>query len=103
MLLKLHYIFLPHLWGSMDQEEINKDVKDRLAALEIHEGVFLAMLVALIRTHPHPEIFQKLFEAHVEAFRARLMGEPIEDRHLDEIELWHDVLQKAFELDNSKI
>ncbi len=58
----------------MEQEEINRQLKDRIATLEIHEQIFLSMLVALIRTHPHPEIFQKLFDAHVEALLARFLG-----------------------------
>ncbi|MBA3756313.1 MAG: hypothetical protein H0X02_08850 [Nitrosomonas sp.] len=87
----------------MEQEELNRQFKDRIATLEIHEQVFLSMLVALIRTHPHPETFQKLFDAHVEALRARLMGEPIPDKLLDEIELLHDMLTKAFQLNNPKL
>lgn len=87
----------------MDQEEINEELKERIAILEIHEQVFLSMLVVLVKTHPHPELFQKLFDAHVEVLRARFLGEPIPDKLLDEIDLLHDMLTKAFELNKSKI
>ena len=87
----------------MDQEDKFSELKDRIATLEIHEQVFLSMLVALIRTHPHPELFQQLFDAHVEALRARFLGEPIPDKLLDEIELLHDLLTKAFKLSHPSI
>ena len=86
----------------MEQENINRDVKERLAALEVREQVFIAMMDALIKTHPHPEIVQKLFDAHVEAFRARLLGEPVPDKVLDELDELHAFLQKAFDFRRPK-
>ena len=87
----------------MEQENINRNLHERLGAIEVHEQVFIAMMVSLIKTHPHPEIVQKLFDAHIEAFRARLLGEPIPDEVLDELDELHSLLQKAFELSTAKI
>lgn len=79
------------------QDELNRNVQERLRAAEAHQQVLVAFLVALIETHPEREKLRERFAFHYETLHAGWLAKPLAEDWLDSARRLRAVLDQSFD------
>lgn len=79
------------------QDDLNDNVQERLRALAANQQVMVALLVALIETHPKPAAWRRQYRLHYETLLAGWLNTPLAEDWLDEAAALHRALDGAFD------
>lgn len=79
------------------QDEVNDNVQERLRALAANQQVMVALMVALIETHPNPAALRKQFGFHYETLHAGWLNSELYDDWIDAAAAVHRALDESFD------
>lgn len=80
-----------------NQHQINLKLQERLRALEAQQQINLALLVALISTHPERAATRKVFSQGTERLASLWLSSPIQEDWIDQGISYRDLLLQYFD------